>query len=66
MKGRMTDEEYAKEVEKVERVTAQWKEATRAMRREEWLLEEQLKINANKVKIKTRNCSKSRCSSIRE
>ena len=50
MKGRMTDEEYAKEVERVERVTAQWKEASRAQRREEWLLEHTLKINANKVK----------------
>ena len=50
MKGRMTDEEYAKEVEKVERVRLQWKEATRAMRRDEWLTAELLKINANKVK----------------
>ena len=44
MKGRMTDEEYAKEVERVEKVTAQWKEANRAQRREEWLCAELLKM----------------------
>ena len=44
MKGRMTDEEYAKEVERVEKVTAQWKEANRTQRREEWLCAELLKM----------------------